>query len=96
MRAQLLVSEVSTGLRRNLTMTIAVIVTVAIAAFVWWAETPYQPTENALTAMKSGDGVDVLVRDGFVVFTPQDDEPRIVDQRLRQTNAARHPLGVLF
>jgi cell division transport system permease protein len=37
MRAQLLVSEVSTGLRRNLTMTIAVIVTVAISLALFGA-----------------------------------------------------------
>jgi len=37
MRAQLLVSEVSTGLRRNLTMTIAVIVTVAISLTLFGA-----------------------------------------------------------
>ncbi len=56
---------------------VALVVLVGIGAFVWWAETPYRPTETALAALQSGDGVDVAARDDFIVFTPENDTARI-------------------
>jgi pimeloyl-ACP methyl ester carboxylesterase len=47
---------------------------VAAGAFVWWAETPYEPTGTALLALESDSEIAVVPGDDFIVFRPTGDE----------------------
>ncbi len=54
---------------------IPVLLAIAVGAFVWWGLTPLGPSDVALAALESGDGVTVSEGAGGWVFMPRGEEP---------------------
>lgn len=53
---------------------LAILVTISTLGFLIWAETPSQPSAEAITALNSDSDVSVIV-DDYVVFKPEGIEP---------------------
>lgn len=52
-----------------------ILLVLAVAGFVWWGLTPLGPTDLALQALNSGDGVTVSQAAGGWAFSPSSSEP---------------------
>jgi hypothetical protein len=62
---------------RTLLIAIPLILLIAVAGFIMWANNPLPPSAEALAALQSDAAVTVSTENGWMVFTPTESSPSI-------------------